>query len=63
MKNHTEDSNSFDSTSMVMNLDSNFLRLNKPEFKDFGFLWAFKESKFAFIKYFTMEEINKLSLN
>ncbi|MCW7470564.1 hypothetical protein [Leptospira kanakyensis] len=63
LKLHIEDSYLFDTSSFVMNLDSKFLILDKPEFKDIGFLWAFKEGKIAFIKYFTLEELSKLSKN
>lgn len=63
LKTHKEDSYIFDSSSSVLNLNSKFLVLDKPEFKDLGFLWAFKEGKISFIKYFTLEEVSKLSKN
>ncbi|PJZ89060.1 hypothetical protein CH368_08525 [Leptospira levettii] len=63
MKNHTEDSFCFDSASLVMDFSSNLSKLNKPEYQPLGFLWAYKDGKFSFIKYFTMEEISKLSRN
>ncbi|EOQ90745.1 hypothetical protein LEP1GSC202_0439 [Leptospira yanagawae serovar Saopaulo str. Sao Paulo = ATCC 700523] len=44
-----------------MKLDSKFLFLYKPELEDVGFLWAYRDSNFAFIKYFTMAELGKIS--
>ncbi|MCW7512119.1 hypothetical protein [Leptospira levettii] len=63
IKKHREGSNSFDSSSLVMNFDSNLLKFKKIEENELGFLWAYKNGKLSFIKYFTLEEVKKFSKN
>ncbi len=63
VKNHREGSNYFDASSLVMNFDFNIMKFKKLEKKELGFLWAYKNGKLSFIKYFTLEEVTKFSKN
>lgn len=63
LKQHIEDSYRFDKTSYVLNLDYKFQKFYKHELNDIGILWAYKDSKFAFVKYYTIGEVLKISKN